>query len=375
MILIILFITVCFLAYSNGANDNFKGVATLFGSRTLNFKRAINWATITTLLGSAAALFFAETLIKNFSGKGLVPDELVQSPIFAISVAAGAAITVFIATKIGMPVSTTHGIVGALLGCGVVAIGSNFNFAKLADTFLLPLVVSPLIAAILSLIMYRVFRKSRIALGVKKEMCVCINNEMKPISEINFNGTLTLDKANVQSLTIAPDQECVEVYQNKIFGFNAQNLLDFFHYISAGTVSFARGLNDSPKILGLVLVINALDLRLGLFFIAGFMAVGGLLNSKKVGETMSLKITSMNHGQGFTANLITALLVTTASYHGLPVSTTHVSVGSIFGIGTVTGDSNYKVVKNILLSWVMTLPTAAVCGAVIYWLLSLSNLF
>lgn len=375
MILLILFITVCFLAYSNGANDNFKGVATLFGSRTLSFKRAINWATITTFLGSATALIFAETLIKNFSGKGLVPDALVQSPMFAIAVAAGAAITVLIATIIGMPVSTTHSIIGTLLGSGVIAISGSFNFAKLADTFLLPLIFSPLIAAILGSIAYRIFRKARIASGVKKEMCVCINNEMKPISEINFNGTITLEKGNAQSLSIAPEQECIEIYQNKIFGFNAQKILDFGHYISAGAVSFARGLNDAPKILGLVLAINALDLKFGLLSIAIFMAVGGLLNSKKVSETMSHKITSLNHGQGFTANLITALLVTTASYHGLPVSTTHVSVGSIFGIGTVTGNSNYTVIKNILLSWVMTLPIAAACGAGIFWLLSFSNLF
>jgi PiT family inorganic phosphate transporter len=113
MILILLFIAACFLAYSNGANDNFKGVATLFGSGTTNYKKAINWATITTLSGSIAAIFLAEELVKNFSGKGLVPDELIQTPIFAIAIALGAAITVFSATKIGMPISTTHSLVGA----------------------------------------------------------------------------------------------------------------------------------------------------------------------------------------------------------------------------------------------------------------------
>ena len=82
MILILLFIAACFLAYSNGANDNFKGVATLFGSGTTNYKQAINWATVTTFAGSIAAIFLAEELVKNFSGKGLVPNELLQSPIF-----------------------------------------------------------------------------------------------------------------------------------------------------------------------------------------------------------------------------------------------------------------------------------------------------
>ena len=103
--------------------------------------------------------------------------------------------------------------------------------------------------------------------------------------------------------------------------------------------------------------------------VAVAMAIGGLLNAKKVGEMMSKKITPMNSGQGFTANLITGLLVTTASIHGLPVSTTHVSVGSIFGIGTVTKKADFKVIQNILLSWLLTLPIAAICSAIIYWLL------
>lgn len=69
MILILLFLAACFLAYSNGANDNFKGVATLFGSGTLNYKKAITWATVTTLLGSIAAIFLASTLVKIFPVK------------------------------------------------------------------------------------------------------------------------------------------------------------------------------------------------------------------------------------------------------------------------------------------------------------------
>jgi PiT family inorganic phosphate transporter len=87
MILIILFIAACFLAYNNGANDIFKGVATLFGSGTTNYKKVIAWATTSTFTGSVAAIFLAKTLVKNFSGKGLVPDSLIQSPEFAISIA------------------------------------------------------------------------------------------------------------------------------------------------------------------------------------------------------------------------------------------------------------------------------------------------
>jgi len=77
----------------------------------------------------------------------------------------------------------------------------------------------------------------------------------------------------------------------------------------------------------------------------------------------------MNHGQGFTANLITGILVSTASIHGMPVSTTRISVGSIFAIATVSGEGNVRVIAQILSSWLLTLPIAFVFSAATYWLL------
>ena len=97
-----------FLSYTNGANDNFKGVATLFGSGTSNYNRALYWATLTTFLGSVAAVLLSKGLVASFSGKGLVPNALAQSPDFIFSVALGAALTVFLATLTGFPISTTH---------------------------------------------------------------------------------------------------------------------------------------------------------------------------------------------------------------------------------------------------------------------------
>src|SRR5258708_38828998 len=96
-----LILAVVFLAYSNGANDNFKGVASLFGSRTCGYRTAISWATVATFAGSVAALFLAQTLIKKFSGKGLVPDTLVASPHFVLAVAIGAGATGILATLLG----------------------------------------------------------------------------------------------------------------------------------------------------------------------------------------------------------------------------------------------------------------------------------
>lgn len=366
MILILLFIAACFLAYSNGANDNFKGVATLFGSGTTNYKQAINWATVTTFSGSIAAIFLAEELVKNFSGKGLVPDELLQSPVFAISIALGAAFTILLATKIGMPISTTHSLVGALFGAGVMAIGAEFNFAKLGKTFLIPLIVSPLMAAVLSFMIYLIFRHLRKKLGVTKTSCLCIT-ETRTTAKIE-DSNLAFTSGTTLKTTYC-ENGCIDGYEGRLLGISSQKLLDSLHYLSAGVVSFARGLNDTPKIVGLLVIINTLDIKWGMIAVAITIAMGGLLNAKKVGITMSKKITPMNSGQGFTANLITGLLVTTASFHGLPVSTTHVSVGSIFGIGTATKKADNKMISKILLSWFLTLPIAALAGGAIFKLL------
>ena len=105
-----------FLAYANGANDNFKGVATLFGSRTTDYRHALWWATWTTLLGSCAAALLSGRLVKVFSGKGLVPETLTHDPSFLFAVGLGAAITVMLATLTGWPISTTHALTGALVG-------------------------------------------------------------------------------------------------------------------------------------------------------------------------------------------------------------------------------------------------------------------
>src|SRR5919107_707544 len=170
--LTVLFLAALFLAYSNGANDNFKGVATLFGSGTTNYKAAITWATISTFAGSITSLFLAETLLQNFSGRGLVPNELAASPQFLLAVGLAAGLTVMLATLTGFPVSTTHGLVGALVGAGLTAVGTSVNFGRLGTLFFLPLIVSPLLAVSVGVVSYVVARGLRVKLRVQKEWCV-----------------------------------------------------------------------------------------------------------------------------------------------------------------------------------------------------------
>lgn len=370
MIALALFLATCFLAYSNGANDNFKGVASLFGCKAASYRTAISWATLTTFAGSITAIFLAQALLKKFSGKGLVPDAIVGSAPFLLAVALGAALTVILATRLGFPISTTHSLMGAIIGSGLVAVGGAVNFSALGQGFVLPLLLSPVLAILLGGLLYIILRSTRIALGITKEWCVCVGCEERVVAQPQPASILTLQSAlPAMSLTVDEMENCEERYAGSMLGIGSQRIMDGAHFLSAGVVSFARGLNDTPKIVALLILWPALDLRWGFFAVAVTMAIGGLLQSRRVAETMSHKITALNHGQGFSANLATGILVITASFFGLPVSTTHVSVGSLFGIGLATGRAHPRVMFNIALSWVVTLPCAALLSAGAYALL------
>ncbi len=376
MLIALLLVATLFLAYFNGANDNFKGVATLYGSGTLSYKKAIIIATGATFIGSICAIFLAQGLVKSFSGKGLVPSDIAGSIDFLVAVGFGAGSTVLLATRLGFPISTTHSLVGALVGAGLMAIGLDVNFAQMSSTFVIPLLVSPFIAFALGAVVYWVFTTLRKKFGLSKESCVCIGEtrQFKPISALTTSESSALlanydgEVLNPQ-ITIAQTSECVEMYTDKAWGFNIQTVLDGLHIVSGAAVSFARGLNDTPKIAGLLVAAKSLNIKYGMIAIAVGMAIGGLLNSRRVAETMSLKITKINHGQGFSANLVTSFLVIVASKFGVPVSTTHVSVGSIFGIGMVSKKRDPKVVMSIILSWIITLPTAMLLSALVYYFL------
>ncbi len=368
MTLALLFLATCFLAYSNGANDNFKGVASLFGSRTSSYRTAISWATVTTFAGSIMSIFLAQTLLKKFSGKGIVPEHFVGSEHFLLAVATGAGLTVITATLAGFPISTTHALTGAIIGCGVVAAGSEINLAALEKGFVLPLLLSPVLAIAVAGTLYILLHAIRIATGVTKEWCICVGAEQHVVAIPQpFSAVALRSVGSTITLSVDEQGNCRERYAGSFLGFGSQQIMDAAHFLSAGTVSFARGLNDTPKIVALLFLWKALDIRWGFAAVAVTMAVGGLLNARRVAETISEKITAMNHGQGFTANLTTAILVVVASLFGLPVSTTHVSVGSLFGIGLTTGKANVRTMSAIVFSWLITLPCAAILAGLIYW--------
>ena len=358
--LILIALLVLFVAYANGANDNFKGVATLFGSGTANYPRALAWATVTTFAGSMTSLVLSEQLVKVFSGAGLVPDAVVADPVFLAAVAFGAAGTVILATVLSLPVSTTHALTGALVGAGLVLSGGNVHYAVLGSKFFLPLLASPVLAILLTGMLYPVLHWARGRLGIRRESCVCIGQKWVPVAMAGGQAALVRQGVAVET--------CEERYQGTVLAVTAQGAVNAAHVLSAGAVSFARGLNDTPKIVALLIAAQALEVDYAMALVGLAMALGSVLQARGVARTVGRKITEMNPGQGFTANLVTSALVILASRFGMPVSTTHVSCGSLFGLGAVTRQGRWKMVSTILLAWVGTLPLAAFLGAGGAWL-------
>lgn len=359
----LLVLSALFLAFINGANDNMKGVATLYGSGSLSYRGALSLATLSTAMGSLLSVPLAMGLVRVFSAKGLVPENVLDAS-FLASVALGAAVTVLVATRVGLPVSTTHALVGALAGAGIVAAGPEVNFAALGGLVLLPLLASPLMALLLARGTYRISRDAGERLGVEMTSCVCVGEEWVPVGSPAAVAQLQL------TVGVGNDSECRDRYVGRIAGVSAQRLVSAGHFVSAGLVGLARGMNDTPKILGLIVGASVLSPLHGALAITVAMALGGLFAGRRVAVTMAKRITPLTPGQGLAGNLATSFLVIVATRFGLPVSTTHVSTGGIFGVGSATGQLRRGTAATIVLAWVVTLPLAALLGAAAWQMLS-----
>ena len=378
--LIFLWISGLLVALANGANDNAKGIATLVGSRMASLKTALTWANFMTLAGATAAipmaLYINAGLLKAFGGGGLLPASFAVDGRYLLAVGLGAAITILLATRLGIPVSTTHGLLGALIGAGLVAVGpGQLVWAILGKKFVLPLLLSPLLAAAATAILAPLFRFGLKAVRVEKQLCLCVEQCYVPV--INQGGALML-AATGKTLTLDEVQNCETRFAGKVFTFSAQRFFEAGQFFTGGLVSFARGLNDTPKIAGILVAGaaaagvaggmfaggNAKALAMGA--VAALMLLGGLLFTRRVADTMAKKITAMDGEQGFVGSLVTAILVILASWKQLPVSTTHVSVGSLFGIAAVSGTARWKTILLILTAWITTLPLAAALAAAVY---------
>ncbi len=347
-----------FLAFANGSNDISKGIATLVGSGVSSFKTAVVWGTVWTVFGGLAAAFASQGLVATFSGKGFL-DRPIEGSALLAAVALGATAWILFASKTGLPVSTTHAIAGALAGAGIAAQGASIlHWTHFAKTVALPLALSPLVSVAL---LYAVFPLLRRAISRVETYCLCLERRVTVL-----DGALAM--SSVSSMAVVAREESCAHSPAVAARVSA---VDALHWFSSALTSFARGLNDTPKIIALGIAASVALGISGLPFylaVAAAMGAGSLAGGFRVTETLARRVTPMSPGEGFAANLVTTLLVGLASVVSLPVSTTHVSSGAIIGVGLHRGTQTvcWSTVREMLLAWVVTLPVAGVIAAGVF---------
>jgi len=308
------------LAFANGANDISKSIATLVGSGESDYKKAVIVTSLAVAAGAVLASAWAVKMTLLFT-KGMLSPQVQLNWAFALAILAGAVGWVLLAARIGMPVSTTHAIVGATLLTGVYAFGfDQVLWGSVWKKVALPLLLSPLAA----------FGASWLAFRFLNWLC--------------------------------REKYCLNCH--------------WAHWASAVSSAFARGLNDTPKIAGLGFFFYALTdpsatvaPRWFFLVLGAANALGGIVMGLRVTETLAHKVAKMDHLEGFAANLATSAMVVATALHGFPVSTTHVSSSAILGMGLRKGAGgvNVRVAAEIALAWLVTLPVAGVIGVAAYW--------
>jgi PiT family inorganic phosphate transporter len=367
------FLLVLAMAYANGSNDVSKAVATLVGSGVTNYQAAIYWGTIWTIVGAGASAFVASAMVETFS-HGLIQTGTAIQPAVPLAVLTGAMAWVFLASRIGLPVSTTHALTGAIVGTGLVAFaGESLIWPAIGKKIALPLLLSPFLALTVSLILHPIVS----LLAARWEgACVCVMPASRALVAIDARGgTRTLFQATSfgQPVLAVPSQCDRADLQGLVVG------LDTTHWVSSGLASFARGTNDSPKIVAMFLLgttatawPNVSSQFAAFGGVAFAMGLGSYIGGLRVTQVLAEKVTKMNHAEGLSANLTTSSLVLISGILGLPVSTTHVSSSAIIGIGLLKGLNTVRwtTVRDIVFAWVVTLPLTALLASIAYLILT-----
>jgi PiT family inorganic phosphate transporter len=366
---LLLIFLVIVLAFANGANDLSKGIATLVGTGVSSFKRAVIWGTFWTVTGGLVASLAAQGLVQPFNSSGLQVT-LPEGSAFLAAVAVGAIGWLIFASLTGLPVSTTHAIMGALIGARIGAAGfSGLRWNGGAMKAALPLALSPLLSLSLLWLLFPLIRRWIAPLN---KYCVCVESHAPVVIRAGTGAEAYATKLGVpeiQAVVVGSEQSCATPSVSSRWF-----VMDGLHWLSSAATSFARGLNDAPKILALGIAAGAAAGLSGWMFyvlVAAAMGSGSLLAGFRVTETLARKVTPMDPTEGFAANLITSVLVGAASVMALPVSTTHVSSSAIIGVGLRNGGRNvqWKTVRDMLLAWVVTVPVAAMLAAGAYWVM------
>ncbi|BAU56549.1 inorganic phosphate transporter [Halorhodospira halochloris] len=396
-----------FMAWGIGANDVANAMATSVGSRALTIRQAVVVAAIfefagAVLAGGAVASTVRGGIIKTSELAGAE-----QTLIFGMLAAlAAAGVWLLIASWRGWPVSTTHSIIGALVGFGIAGLGWGAIYWPTVGQVAASWVTSPLIAGLVSFLLFRSVQLLVLDRATPLEAAkrwvpyyifltgffVSLITLLRGLQYIGlelsfwegcalsivFGLAMTLlGKVMINRLKL--DTRSHRRYQYH----NVERVFAVLMIVTACAMAFAHGSNDVANAIGPVAAVVATatsgDIQaeapvpLWLLVMGAFgIVVGLLMLGKHVIATVGRNITQLTPSRGFACNLATAGTVVTASGAGMPISTTHTLVGAVLGVGLARGLAaiDLRVVGTVFMSWLVTLPAGAILAILFFYLFS-----
>jgi PiT family inorganic phosphate transporter len=396
-----------FMAWGIGANDVANAMATSVGSKALTIRSAIIIAAIFEFSGA----YLAGGEVTSTIRKGMVdsavfadsPELLVYGMLSAL-LAAG--VWLLLATRSGLPVSTTHSIVGAIVGFAAVTMGVDAVQWEKVGNIAMSWVVSPILAGTMSYFLYRsvqllILDSKDPFKNSKRYVPFYIFLTGFVISLVTvFKGLkhLGLDMTQVECYGIAAIigvvSAIIGVFMIRnikeqpvnVGGFHLHSVELVFGVLmifTACAMAFAHGSNDVANAIGPVAAVVSIVNSGGVIeqesmlpswvLLLGAMGIvaGLVMYGHKVIATVGAGITELTPSRGFCCNLSASTTVVLASGTGLPISTTHTLVGAVLGVGLARGISalNLRVIGSIFMSWIITLPAGAILAIVFFYIL------
>ena len=386
-----------FAAYGVGANDVANAMGTSVGSKVLTIKQAVLIAAIFEFLGA----FLAGGGVTQTIRKGVIDPALFDANLEIliygmISALFAAGTWLLIASLRGWPVSTTHTIVGAIVGFGIYALGFDKINWSVVGNIGLSWITSPLSSAIVAALFYYICKELILKENTKYKLiiinffvflagfAIALITVTKGLKNIFKQQDLILtfgDSAFYSAIAALVFTAIFYIFSRARLSNTSGSQESQFAYLMVFTscaVAFAHGSNDVANAIGpLAAIHQATNQILGnaisaetplwiLFLGAAGIVIGLATLGYRVMKTIGEKIVKLTPSKGFAAQLAAALTVVLASQLDMPVSTTHTLVGAVIGIGLVEGIStiNVKSVNSIFLSWVITLPAGALLSII-----------